>query len=72
VFGIDEALAALDAALWRLREGHEVVSQPAAPPAGTRVQASWLGQAGMKSLKHPWQQTYMSACQLEVGVAHGP
>jgi hypothetical protein len=33
-----------------------------------RLQASWLGQAGMKSLKQPWQRTYKSVCQLEDGV----
>src|SRR5947199_371174 len=37
-----------------------------------RVKASWSGQAGMKSLKQPWQRTYMSVCQSQVGVVHGP
>ena len=71
VFGIDEARAALDAALGRLRRGPEVASQPGTLSAGTRT-GKLIGPGWHKEPGAAVARTYMSACQLEVGVVHGP
>ena len=33
-----------------------------------RLQASWLGRAGMNTPEQPWQRTYMSVRQSEIGL----
>ena len=72
VFGIDEALAALDAALGRLRRGPEVASQPGTLPAGALtgklVGPGWHEEpeAAMATDVH------VRAVSQRIGVVRGP
>jgi len=64
---INQALAALNAALGRLA-ARPKWRRSQARCRHARLQASWLGRAAMKTTEQPWQRTYMSVRQSEIGL----